>query len=658
MNGRSRLPLAIVIGAPLATLLLGGGAGWLLRDTASNNRGTTATAATGAGANLPTDLEALATSRPLPRPQDPVVVDPASIIGIDPAAGLHVPPASALDLPLAPAGNATIVDPETHAPITPPPPSATPPAPAATPTDALPPIAPTEKTVPPPDRAPSSSTTPISATAGFIDTCVEAVTPCAGAVAVVREQATTEQATTEPASALDAFRVTVPVAGAAGYASLCDTVEADAVPDHILTPATRPTVAVFVNQPSTLALTGTWADGSELPKVTMITSPAHDAEWQRSWEQDRVQRNIIACITLPLDDVRAHADGGVAELTADVLAISATGRADATAQVTLNIPTDGDDPLFAERLTIANRGEQLGSDGLLHPTLHVHYAIFTDAAAPNGSGLDPATVHLYDEHAFVEGADCSGWAMNHQGRDRTAGTNFTVVNEQRKVSGRDRNVTSVDGDVSLDPSLPGGWEGHFCVRLTTGAGAASTASGAAPPGVVKVLTLALRGAAVRSPRTPEYAVGVVLADPDYPTDWQLRTSWRRVDTTPLCADAALGNSPSATHGATCTKSARLSPGGIVVSITAIDAAGSESPVLTARVPVNTAYCNPDDPFGYLANGCDHGFSQPLDLPIAVGDDGPRSVRVILQVNRSATAGSLRRDPSQAWAIGTVTSFDA
>ena len=645
-----RIPVAIIIGAPAVMLLVGGTVGWFMRDDASSERvsGATrgnSTVATVVGAPLPTALDSMVPQRPLPPAANPAVIDPASIIGLDTAGVIEVPAAAALDLPLAPGGSATPVDPVTREAVQP----TSPYAPSIGEpilSDTPPEIASPPSTLAPKDRTVPVASGPEVVEPNFTDACMADPSTCAGAPGVVRDALATD------GPPLAALQVSVPVAGAEGFAGLCDSVEAGVVPDPFLTPSTRPTIAVFVNQPSTLALTGTWADGTALAKTTMITLSAHDAEWKRAWDDDHVQRNIIACVTLPLDDVRAHAGGGIAELRADVVAISATGRADVTGQLTLNVPIDGNDTLFAERITITNRGEQLLADGILYPTVHVHYAFLDDGVIPAGSGLDPATLHVYDEHALVEGADCSGWAVNQQGRDRTSSSSYTAVSEQRTIAGRSRTVTVVDGDVYLDPSLPGGWQGYFCMRLS-----------ATDDETTKAVTLALRGATVRSPRTANYAVSVLLADADYPDDWQLRASWTTTKGVVLCSSALLSNAPVAgaggARGATCDTIARLAPAGIVVGITAIDAAGVPLPVLSVRQPVNTAYCNPDDPFGFVGDGCNPGFTQPYDVPLtspAIDNGGVESVRVVLQVSRTAAAGAMWQDPSHVWKIGAITAF--
>ena len=120
----------------------------------------------------------------------------------------------------------------------------------------------------------------------------------------------------------------MPFAATGAYAQMCNDIEGGAVPDPFLAPAVRPTVAVVVNQPSSIALTGTWGDGTPLEKVTMVTSSAFDQQWQQAWDSEGVQHSLLACLTLPLDEVRTHASGGRADLAASLLGISATGRAE------------------------------------------------------------------------------------------------------------------------------------------------------------------------------------------------------------------------------------------------------------------------------------------------------------------------------------------
>lgn len=625
---RRPLPLSVLVGAPLALLLIGGGIGWFTRDTTTADRG--GTAITVVGAPVPDDLDGFAPQQRMAPTPNPAVYDPASIIGLQPAGTIEVPAAAALELPLAAGGAAAVVDAVTHKPAAA---AEQPERIVATPTPvaSLPGLAAPASTTPlSTDPALAAEPTSTIAEPSFSDPCLTATVPCAGLPAVVRNP---EDVADEVA--LAPLQISLPVSGAEGYAAQCADIQGDEVPDSALSPATRPTVVVLVNQPSTLALNGLWDDGGTIDKTTMVTSPADDAEWTRSWEQDRVQRNIVACLTLPLDDVRAHATAGVGELRADILAISATGRADITGEVTLNIPTDGDDDLFAERLVIADRGEQRRSDGVLYPTVHVHYAFVTDAVAVAASNLNPDDLKVYGQHAFIEDADCTGWAVNQTGRDRTIGSQFTVVSEQRSVAGRARNVTVVDGDVYLDPTMASGWEGQLCVRLIATDQPPGTPGAASPEPV----TLALRGTTMRAPRTANYSVSVLVD----PLDGAPTVSWATPAGVALCSDAEL---TSAEAGATCAFPARFAADGVWVIV------GAADPLMSIRVPINTAYCNPDDPFGALADGCSRGYTQPLDIPTAEGE----RLRITLQVDRTAESGSLWQDPSHAWLVGPVTSF--
>ncbi|MEI7548052.1 MAG: hypothetical protein WCK21_08345, partial [Actinomycetota bacterium] len=499
----------------------------------------------------------------------------------------------------------------------------------------LPRIADTPSTQPPP-----ATITAIPPPKGVsVEPCVLAPGTCAGEPGVVRDERVTAQIAPAP------LRVSTPFGASGDVASLCSTIEGGTAPDGFLAAAIRPTVAVTVNQPSTLALSGAWSDGSELKKLTMVTSPAHDREWQQQWDQQHVQRDVLACLTLPLDEVRAHAVGGTASLRVDILAISASGRAQSTSQVTLNIPIDDPDPLFADRVTITDAGERHAADGLLYPTVHVHYAFFTDALVPAASGLTPATMHVFDSHAFVDGADCAGWAGNRLGRDRTQGADYSVATEQRTIAGHTHPLTVVDADVRLDPSVPGGWQGFLCVRLTVSDASAT-----------KAFTLAVQGAPVRSPRTASYEIGALLDDAAFPADWQLRLMWSASDHT-LCSPAVLASGGGATAaGATCTTPARLVPDGIVMSFVAVDPRGADHPALFLRVPVNLAYCNPDDPNLVQVDGCDTGFDQPLYLAYGLPNGGTQQVHVVVHVGRNAAPGSTAQDPSNAWRIGVSQTF--
>ena len=621
---------SVVIGLPLVMLLAGGGAGWWMRDEPTTN---TTTAAVDAGLEPPL--------RPLPAAPNPAVIDIGSIIGLDRSESQLVGPDSALSLPLAVGATATVVGANSFQPA--PALDAVPtPAIAAVPpqnVDALNPLDAPPSTLRPTVNSTVDFVVPTGDRPTFVDPCVATPEQCSGVRGVV-----TDDTAGADEAALDPLQVSLPFAAAAGFAELCSAVEGDAVPESFLPASVRPTVAVLVNQPATLALTGTWLDGTDLEKATLVTLPAHDAEWRRAWAEDGEQRSIIACVTLPLEEVRARATGGEGSLRADVLAISATGRATTSGQLRLDVPSDDSDPLFVDRVTIANLGEQRVVEGTLHATVHVHYAFLTDSVIPPGSGLDPTTAQVVGRHAFVEGADCSGWAVNQQGRDRTAAARFDVRTEVRTVAGRDRVVTVVDADLYLDPTMPGGWQGQLCVWLT------STDQRA------ERYTLALRGATVRAPRAADYSFEVLLDDSEFPANQQLLVTWDTAldgqqTSAPLCTPAALGNG-SQPQGNTCATTATLTPDGVVVTLRVLDERGIARPALAVRMPVNTAFCNPDDPNGAAADGCSTGGRFLYDVPLVDGG----SVRVVLVARRSAPAGTLWQDPTHAWRIGPTTSF--
>lgn len=623
-----RPPVVLLVGAPLLLLVAGGVAGYVTRVKPT----AAPPAVTVVGASMPA-LDVAAPIQPLPHAPNTAVFDPAAILGLDLSGRVAVPAGAAVHLPLAAGGVGDAVDPDSHEAVS----DAF--VPDRRPVDAtpggLPPIAATPNTQAPPDDGSSAPDNAPPGTDVFTDPCATAQPPCVGAAGSV-----TGRTPDTAGDTVDPLTVSMPLAAEAGYAELCNRVEAGSVPEPGLAPASRPTVMVLLNQPSTVALTGTWADGSTLDKTTMTTLPADDTEWNRAWSEQHAQRLLAACITLPLDLVRSHAKAGAATLHVEVLAISASGRAESEGQVLLTIPTDDTDPLFVDRLTVADHGEQRLADGLLYPTVHVHYAIVANAVVPAGSTLDPAKVQVYAEHALVDGGDCNGWAAEQQARDRSAGSTFTVRSEIRTVSGRDRDVTVVDGDTYLDPTLPGGWQGQFCLRLTGTDGV-----------VAKVFTLALLGGDVRSPRTADYRVSVLLSDPALPDGRQLQVAWSVDDGTMLCNPATLTTDNGERTG-TCSTIARLAPEGILVALRIVGGDAGGTPLLGIRVPVNTGYCNPDDPWAWVGDGCSTGFNQPLRLPIGDG----AVVRVVLQVNRSAAEGSIATDPSNAWQLGPVSSF--
>lgn len=573
-----RMTVPMIVGTPLLLLLAGGAAGWFMaeRDTAANGQD-------GNGIALPATFDAVAPLDPLSDAPNPLDSDASMVIGarayIDSGA-IEVSAGAALEIPVVAGASAVAIDPATLLPM---------PIVGDVPS----PVAAREATVMNLPGPPS--TTP---------------------AAIVREVISSDAAAIP-----NPLRVSTPFAASGALAALCNEIEAGNVPDSLAPPSTRPTLAVLVNQPSTIAISGTWSDGAALEKATMITLPAHDDEWRRLFDEHHEQATILACLTLPIDEVRGHAEAGVAQLRASVLAISASGQTDLNASAILNVPADGDDPLFVDRVTLTGRGEQRRSDGMLYPTVHVHYAFMSDAVVPVGSALQPEQVRVFGDHAFVEGADCAGWAANQQGVDRTHSGRFSVTTETRKVAGRDRAVTVVDGEVHLDPTLPGGWEGSLCVRLL-----ATDRNGA------QQSTVAVRGAQVRSPRTALYEVGVLLNNVAATSDGTAQATWTSASWNGCPTTALVAGS-----GAQCGFSARWSPDGIDVRITLDETSA------VIRVQVNTAYCNPDDPLE-SGDGCSAGFTQTFHLAFAT---------VTLQVIRSAEPGGLWDDPSNAWSISPI-----
>lgn len=618
MMARSRLPL---VALPLALLLAGGAAGWFMRDTAAP-QGTVSTVV---GASLPSGLDAVAPQRHVPTAANTTVFDRRTLVGLPDTERVVVPKGGALPMVRGSGGSLTAVDAASLQPVQA---SGGTPAPVVDPT----PIDAVATPAAPPSTVaagePSTTLPPASASA-FIDPCHTAADPpCAGDGARV-------VATSATVTGLDPLLLSVPMAAVGDLATMCDTIERGALPDPALSPQMRPTVAVVVNQPASIALTGTWADGAPLDKLTMVTS----SDFEQQWEANGQKGSLLQCLTLPLDDVRAHATAGRAVLDAKLLGISKQGRAELGGRLTLTVPLDGEDPPFVEALNIGSLGEQRRADGTLAPMVHVHYAFTDDELQPKSGALRPATAKLYAEHAFVANADCAGWANNQTGTDRTLDGTFAITNEQRTVNGRTRPVTVVDGDLALDPTLPGGWEGFACVRLFYADDAGTTA------------TVVLRGAAVRSPLTATYDIGALLDDPALPAGWSVEATWSTPGNAPWCGPVVLD---AASPGESCATSARTVPDGVQLMLRAIDDTGTKRPAFIVTVPINTAYCTPDDPFAAISNGCDTGFTQRLRMPVDA--TGEQSVMVQLQVIRSAAPGSADLAPAHLWRIDVAQAF--
>jgi hypothetical protein len=626
----NRPTVLTILGAPLLLLVAGGALG---RVTRSDDRGT-ASVTDHIGVPLPTGaaLEAYAPARPLPSAPKHVVYDRSDIVGYQAPRTVIVPKGAALPLD---SGSPAPIDLATMQPA-----RVVGTAPTA-PVDAvalasLKPTATPPSTLAPPTTPPApTSSSPVRSQ--YIDPCVATSATCAGAGADVRNSPERSPKQVDP------LQMTLPFDASQSLAALCNTIEhAGGVPDPFLPPATRPTIGVVVNQPSTIAVTGTWADGSALDKLTMVTSPTFDAQWQKALVTDHRQHGILACITLPLDAVRPHATAGRARLTAHLLAISATGRTELEGPVELAVPLDSEDLRFSDQMRFGDLGLQRTAGGL-SPTLHVHYAFTSDTMVAAGH-LDPRTTRIYDRHALVENADCAGWANNQQGIDRTADGSYTVTHEKRTISGRPRPVTVVDGELRLDTSMPPGWQGYLCTQLVAADNAGNHE------------TLVLRGAEVRSPLAPVYSVGAVVDDPAFPADDHVAFTFTRVDGLQLCTTSVQApNDPaSGKKGAACTVAASTSPGGVVVGVHVLDAQRHELPALALTVPLNPTACNPDDPYGARLGACSTGYRQSFELPVTA--DGRTRVHAVLVVDRQARAGSMSTDPAHEWQIGAIGSF--
>jgi hypothetical protein len=165
------------------------------------------------------------------------------------------------------------------------------------------------------------------------------------------------------------------------------------------------------------------------------------------------------------------------------------------------------------------------------------------------------------------------------------------------------------------------------------------------------LNVALRGAKVRGPRTANYSVGVLLDTTHWPDGTTLRATWTGADGIQWCGPIELGPT---TKGAACDTFARAVPNGIRLVLQPRDSKGVLQTAFVVTVPVNSAYCNSDDPYAYLSDGCTTGFTQALKVPL--DGKGRQTGNITLLVGREAAAGSVANNPSQAWQIDATESF--
>ncbi|MEI7547272.1 MAG: hypothetical protein WCK21_04340, partial [Actinomycetota bacterium] len=88
MSYYSRMSRNVVVGVPLAALLVGGAGGWLTRD---QTRSTRATHTAAVGAPLPEQMDTAVPFTSLPTRFVSQIIDPATIIGLTAARTINVP---------------------------------------------------------------------------------------------------------------------------------------------------------------------------------------------------------------------------------------------------------------------------------------------------------------------------------------------------------------------------------------------------------------------------------------------------------------------------------------------------------------------------------------------------------------------------------------
>ena len=606
----------------VVSLLVGSGLAWWLNDDEPQ-------AATAVESPIAVDAADLdAPVRPLPPTPTPAIVDPAVVVGYPTDGVATVPARAAIVLQPGDAGP-KVVSAATGEDVAPEAPVVLPPVDARDITemaDRDEPVTTAAAAGQPEDTLPTGG-------GAFTDPCVDSG-ECTGEAAVVRaEPADTSTPELQP------LLVGKPFPAAGSFADRCAVIEGDSAPDPLLPSGVRPTIAVLTNQPASVALTGTWEDASTLDKLTMLTSSDDDAAWQEAWDAGE-QRQILSCITLPLELVRAHASAGRADLTVRLVGISAEGRTEIGGGLTLAVPLDGVEQPFVDSLVVTGMGERPRDDGTLAPAVQLHYAIDPTVAVPAGTTVDRSTASVQAVHAFVENADCAGWAVNQQGQDRTLDSTAKVRREKRVVDGVPVDALVVDSDLFLDSTVRPGWEGYACVRLFARDQYGNTA------------TIAVVGAPVRAPRTATYDMGVEVLNGALPEGWTLEAAWADADGTVWCGPTTIEAGEGETSGAFCTTLARLEPHGVVVALTPIDPDGHRGQTQSITLPVNTAYCNSDDPYGWIGDGCDTGS----DLTVQVTLDDETTVPVTLRSVRRAAPGEVIVNPSQGWRIDAVQSF--
>jgi hypothetical protein len=183
---------------------------------------------------------------------------------------------------------------------------------------------------------------------------------------------------------------------------------------------------------------------------------------------------------------------------------------------------------------------------------------------------------------------------------------------------------------------------------------------------------------VRAPRTATYELGVGV-DGALPDGWALDVTWAGADgvvfcgpadlgaaatTVPAASDGAVTTAPASTGpaapialAATCATIARLHPDGVLVAVHPTAPDGTEGAPFTMFLPINTSYCNPDDPHGAAADGCSTGARYRYRLPVGL-PEGDTTYVLTVTALRTAGQGQLLTNPSHAWRVDPPQAFRA
>ncbi len=142
-----------------------------------------------------------------------------------------------------------------------------------------------------------------------------------------------------------------------------------------------------------------------------------------------------------------------------------------------------------------------------------------------------------------------------------------------------------------------------------------------------------------------------MIDEAAPEDMRIQATWRRADGSTWCGPEELA---AGDEGVSCTTSADGSRRHHADAPRHRVRWPSASSAFLFTVPVNTAYCNPDDPAAALSDGCNTGFTERVAVPSTPRET--ESVTVNVTVLRTAAPGSFLTNPSHAWQIEPTRSF--